>query len=249
MKIQKRDWVNIAITGFLLVAFVVFTILVKTIDVSVAGFSGTEVGFSTINQRIFNAFRSDTLEKLSDILAYLGLVVMFAFAIVGLVQLIKRKSIKKVDYSLICLAGMYILTVLVYVFFELVVVNYRPVLVNGELEASYPSSHTLIAIVAFISGGIEVSYLTNNEWIKPATFIMGTTFALVATITRLLAGVHWFTDILSAVIVGAFIVMTYVTALELVETNMQNHAEVVVGEDFNLKVESENEEQETKSKG
>lgn len=238
MKIQRRDYVNIAVTGLLFVAFCVFTILVKTVDVGISGFSGVEVGFSTINQRIFNAFRSETLEKVSDILGYFGLLVMLLFAVVGLIQLIKRKSIKKIDYSLMCLAGIYVLTVVMYVLFELIKINYRPILVDGEVQTSYPSSHTMLAIVAFISGGIQIGYLTDCEWVKPIAFVGGTILALAETLTRLLAGVHWFTDIIGSVIIGATIVMVYVTALELIETNSTFSGEVVIPEDFNLKTDN-----------
>lgn len=249
MKVQKRDYVNIAVTILLFITFCVFTILVKTVDVGIAGFSGVEVGFSTINQRIFNAFRNETLEKVSDILGYLGLLVMLSFAVVGLIQLIKRKSIKKIDHSLICLAGIYVLTIVTYILFELIKINYRPILVDGELQASYPSSHTMLAIVAFISGGIQIGYLTDCEWIKPVAFVCGTVFALAETLTRLLAGVHWFTDIIGSVIIGATIVMVYVTALELIETNSIPSGEVVVPEDFNLKIDNGTEtDEEVKSK-
>lgn len=217
---QKRDYINIAITGTLFLLFIGFIVMVKTIDVGIAGFSGVEVGFSTINQNVFNNFRLHSLEVISDILFILALAIMLAFAVVGLVQLIKYRSFKKVDYSLMCLAGTYVLMIFVFIIFELVPVNYRPILVDGKVEASFPSTHTMLAIVSFITAGIEISYLTKCEWLKPASFVLGTIFALVTTISRLLSGVHWFTDIIGAVLVGAFLVMTFVTSIELVESKL-----------------------------
>ncbi len=230
---QKRDYVNIAITGVLFLLCVAFVVLVKTIDVGIAGFSGVEVGFSTINQNVFNNFRFHSLEVISDVLFILALAIMLAYAIVGLVQLIKHRSFKKVDYSLMCLAGTYVLMILIFVIFEVVPVNYRPIFVDGKTEPSFPSTHTMLAIVSFITAGIEISYLTKCEWLKPASFVLGVIFALVTTMTRLLSGVHWFTDIVGAVLIGAFLVEFYVTSLELVES-LQNKPMLINagGEEF-----------------
>lgn len=215
---QKRDYINIVVTSTIFLLFVAFIVMVKTIDVGIAGFSGVEVGFSTLNQNIFNAFRFHSLEVVSDVLFILALALMLAYAVVGLVQLIKYRSFKKVDYSLICLAGCYVLMIVIFMIFELFPINYRPILVDGEIEPSFPSTHTMLAIVSFVTAGIEIGYLTKCEWLKPASFVLGIVFALVATISRLLSGVHWFTDIVGAVLVGAFIVEAFVTSLELVET-------------------------------
>jgi undecaprenyl-diphosphatase len=123
------------------VAFAVFTILVKFVDVSDVGPFGSKVGFSKMNDAVFGAIgTSDAWYHISEIFGILALILAGVFVIVGLVQLIKRKSLKMVDNHILALGVFYVVVALAYLIFEVVVINKRPVLVEGELEASYPSS-------------------------------------------------------------------------------------------------------------
>ena len=85
----------------LLSLFVLWTVAVCFIDVSSIGPQNSNVGFATINNFIHRFFGVNML--LYTITDWLGLVpvaVGFSFAVLGLVQWIKRKSLMKVDYSL-----------------------------------------------------------------------------------------------------------------------------------------------------
>ena len=71
---------------------------------------------------------------------------------------------------------------------------------NGFLEASYPSSHTLMTICLCGSSIIINKKMFNNKITKLMN-MLSLTIVLITVIGRLISGVHWFTDI----IVGIFI--------------------------------------------
>lgn len=234
---KKKNLLMIILSISLLVCFAVFTLLVKLVDVGVAGESGAEVGFSTLNQKFFNACNYPAMIKISDILGYLAFVVIIIFAGLELVQLIKGKSIKAVDKSLMILSSVYVFTILVYVLFEVVTINYRPVLVNGMMEASYPSSHTMLGIVVYLTGGIQAYFMLKNKCLKGVTLGLGIVLSVLTTITRLFSGMHWLTDIIGAILISAFLVCLYLTLVGLVQaknnvvkssanTNTQENQEV-----------------------
>lgn len=130
-----------------LTAFVLWTVAICFVDVRAIGPQGSSVGFAGINGFVHNL--TGVHWGLYNITDWLGLVPIFVcmgFGTLGLVQWIKQKSIFKVDHDILVLGGFYIVTIAVYVFFESVVINYRPVLINGYLEASYPSSTTMLVM-------------------------------------------------------------------------------------------------------
>ena len=215
---KRKNLLMIILSISLLVCFAVFTLLVRLVDVGVAGESGVEVGFSTLNQKFFNACNYSAMVKISDILGYLAFVVIIIFAGIELVQLIKGKSIKAVDKSLMVLSSIYVLTILVYVLFEVVTINYRPILVDGAMEASYPSSHTMLGIVVYLTGGLQAYFMLKNKWLRGVAFGLGIVLASLTTLTRLFSGMHWLTDIIGAVLISAFLVCLYLTIVGLVQT-------------------------------
>ena len=131
----------------MLVLFVVWTLLVSFVDLRAIGPQGSTVGFGALNYFIHNLTGvSMTLYTVTDWLGLVPIVTALSFAILGLVQLIKRKSLLRVDYSILALGVFYIAVIVIYALFEIVVINYRPILIDGALESSYPSSTTITAI-------------------------------------------------------------------------------------------------------
>ena len=187
------------------VAFI-YTLMVKFIDVKSIGPNDSKVGFASINEAFKNIVGSNnTLYKLSELLGYLVLGLVLVYGIIGLSQLIKRKSLFKVDRELLILCGFYVAMLAVYVFFEKCIINYRPVLMDGELEASYPSSHTMLAICVGLS-----SMLMNMKYIKKEyrstvnkVILAAATLVLVL---RLISGVHWLSDIIGGIIISLALV-------------------------------------------
>ena len=216
MNKKKR---NFFISTILILLAVVFTILVKVVDVKQVGVNGTSIGFATLNQFVFKTTGVNMIWY--HITDWLGLVPIFmamAYALVGLIQLIKRKSLFKVDKEIIILGLFYIVVISLYIFFEKVIVNYRPILMNGFLEASYPSSHTLMTICLCGSSIIVNRKLFNNKIAKFVNFL-SLVVVLITVIGRILSGVHWFTDIIGGIFIGGALLMTLYSVLDVVKKN------------------------------
>ena len=203
---------NLIISGCLFFTFIIFTILVKCVDVSYVNTS--YVGFSSLNKMVFDAFKtSNFFYNLTEAIGYLTFLVAFFFAGLGAYQFIKTKSIKKVDVRILILGGFYVLVLAFYVIFEIIVINYRPVLIDGELEASYPSSHTILATCIVSSAMIMLNEMVENKTYKTVGYVVGGIIIAVMIIGRLLSGVHWFTDIVGAVLLSTSLVYAFYTAI------------------------------------
>lgn len=192
--------------------FILFTLAVKTVDVQPIGPEGSYVGFATVNNFFFRALgSSDFFYTLTKLLGYLAFLVVGAFALLGLYQLIERKSIKKVDYRILLLAGFYVLVAIFYVAFEKIIINYRPMILDESvgLEASYPSSHTMMLLCIMASA----RYLLHRMYKASALCGIGSAICIVMMVImpvgRLLSGVHWFTDIVGACLLSAALVKLY----------------------------------------
>lgn len=189
---------------------ILYTILVQIVDVQTVIPKDTEVGFATLN--LFIHEKTGVNRFWYDLTEWCGMIAILTaglFAIVGLVQLIQRKSLKKVDKSLFVLAGFYVAVLAVYAFFEVCIINYRPVLMEGELEASYPSSHTMLVICLMVAAVTESRYLIKNRTICRLIAVVSALLATVTVAGRLVCGVHWFTDILGGILISAALVSLY----------------------------------------
>lgn len=196
------------IPSSLLLLSVLYTILVKFVDVKAIGPNESLVGFASVNDVIKNKLMfNEFFYKFSQILGYLALLVCVFFIILGIIQLIKRKSLKKVDQYILLLGIIYLVTIFLYLFFEVVVINYRPFLIgDGKLEASYPSSHTMLAIVVFVTAIIELKKIIKNPKLMLGIKIICYSLAFIMLVARTISGVHWFTDIFGGLLYSVCIV-------------------------------------------
>ena len=199
---NKNNQKNIIIFITLLLISFFYTILVKYFDVNAIGPNNSAVGFSKLNLYFKNIIGSNMIiYKISEIFGFLLLFLMFIYGCIGLYQLIKRKSIIKVDKQIIILGCFYIVILLVYIFFEKVVINYRPIIIDNELEASYPSSHTMLALCIGISSLIVSKKYFNKKYIKVINIIT-IALMLIVLIGRIISGVHWISDIIGGIIIS-----------------------------------------------
>ncbi len=202
-------------TGFaLLCAFALWTILIQYIDVQTAGSNQTTVGFASFNvwfHQITGVHM--VIYNITDWLGLVPVFICFCFGILGLCQLIKRKSLLKVDIDIILLGVYYIFVIFEYLFFEMVPINYRPILIDGILEASYPSSTTLLVLSVMPTLVLQVRRRTDKQKIRMATYSFTAIFTAFMVIGRLIAGVHWATDIIGAVFLSTGSFMMYKTAV------------------------------------
>lgn len=194
----------------LLVLFVALIAAVKFVDVGAIGPQGSEIGLSAINGQVRDTLGfSDTWYGITDWLGMLSILVALGFAFFGVSQLVHRRSLKKVDADIYLLALCYTVAAAVYVFFELFVVNYRPVILEGSLEASFPSSHTVL-VICFMGTAVHQFYCRiKNKPLRAAVMAAGLAVIAVMVVGRMLSGVHWFTDILGGVLIGSAIVLAY----------------------------------------
>ena len=194
----------------LLAAFVLWTVLVCFIDVKAIGPRQSSVGFATLNGYIHNLTGVNmSLYIITDWLGLVPICVAFGFAVLGLVQWIKRKSLLKVDRSILTLGGFYIVVMAVYILFELVVINYRPTLINGYLEASYPSSTTMLVMCVMPTAMMQFSTRIKNNLCRRCVMLVIAVFIAFMVIGRLVSGVHWISDIIGGALLSAGVVMIY----------------------------------------
>ncbi|MBQ5833546.1 MAG: phosphatase PAP2 family protein [Clostridia bacterium] len=194
----------------MLLAFVLWTVSVCFVDVRAIGPQGSAVGFAALNESVHRLTGVNmTLYTVTDWLGLVPIAVAFGFSVFGAVQWGKRKALRKVDRSILLLGGFYVLVMAVYVLFEILVINYRPVLINGFLEPSYPSSTTVLVLCVMPTAMMQL-----RARIKKNAFRRLGTLAIVAFIAfmvigRLLSGVHWATDILGGIFFSSGMVLLY----------------------------------------
>lgn len=190
--------------GILLLAlFSIWTVLVQTVDVQRSGQTGTEVGFAAFNFWFHEL--TGVHMRIYTITDWLGLVPVFTclvFGAIGFSQMVKRKRLPDVDFDLILLGIYYVLVMLGYLIFELFPINYRPILIEGRLEASYPSSTTLLVLSVMPTLIFQANRRLKNAAAKNVICILTTLFSLVVVVGRLISGVHWFTDIVGAILLS-----------------------------------------------
>ena len=200
----------------LLAAFVLWTLAVTRVDVQAIGPEGSSVGFAALN----GAFHTLTgvhlaLYNLTDLLEVVPLGIVLGFGVLGLVQLIQRKSLLKVDYSILVLGGFYVLVFAAYVLFEVLALNYRPVLIEGVLEASYPSSTTLLVLCVMPTAVSQLNSRIRDERLKRGLACVIVAYTALMVFGRLVSGVHWLTDIIGGALLAAGLVTLYNAALSL----------------------------------
>lgn len=216
---KKRNQINFALTGGLLIFFILFTIALMYIDVKPIGPRGTSVGFAAINESVKHLFDVNMfLYNITDWLGLVAILVALGFAVLGLVQLIKRKSLLRVDSSILVLGGFYLLVMSAYLFFEYNIVNYRPVLIDNILEASYPSSTTMLVTCVIPTAMMQFQHLIQNKTVRIVINTIFGFFTVTMIIGRMLSGVHWFTDILGGILLSSTLFMLYYSVNQYVES-------------------------------
>lgn len=213
---KKSEKKSLLIGSTFLAMFAVWTALIQTVDVQPLGQNGTSIGFATFNCW-FHHFTGVNMAiyTITDWMGLVPVTVCLIFAGVGLVQLIKRRSLFKVDADIIILGVYFAIVFLAYAIFEMISINYRPILIEGRMEASYPSSTTLL-VLSVMSALIEqIQRRLSAIRVKRIITVAAIAFSVFMVTGRLVSGVHWFTDIVGGELLSAGLFKLYKSAVML----------------------------------
>lgn len=198
------------IAGILLAAFALWTLAVQHIDVQAIGPNGSSVGFAGLNGWVHDLTGVHMgLYVLTDWLGLVPMGFVLGFAVLGLVQWMRRRKLFRVDHDILLLGGFYLLVLILYLVFETVAVNARPVLIDGRLEASYPSSTTMLVLCVMPTAMMQLRARIRNTKVRTIVLAILAVFTACMVVGRLIAGVHWFTDIIGGVLLSAGLVALY----------------------------------------
>lgn len=224
MRKTKSLWIGLAF----LAAFALWTVLIRFIDVQAIGPNGSSVGFAALNKAVHETIGVHWgLYTVTDWLGLIPIVFVLGFAILGLVQLVRRRSLFKVDRSILVLGGFYIVVMAMYLLFEEVVINYRPVLIDGNLEASYPSSTTMLALCVLPTAMMQLKSRIRHIAVRRAVLVTLGALTAFMVVGRLISGVHWLTDIIGGVLLSVGLVMLYAFAIKRQGKSRDNSPDTV----------------------
>ena len=209
--------IGAVITGALFAGLIM---LLGIYDVAAIGPAGTEVGFSHINQFVHEFTGVNMIwYDITDYIGYGAIAVCGMFAVAGFVQMIKRRSLLKVDREIWALGGLFIAVIGCYVFFEKYIINYRPIVMPGETapEASFPSSHTMLIMTVMIA----VMIVSDKYFSKGLGVLVRVLCFVITLVTiggRLYCGVHWFTDIIGGILLSATLLFLFAAVVSGTES-------------------------------
>ncbi len=207
---KKGDLKKFYFATAILTAFVLWTVAVRFIDVEAIGPLGSCVGLATLNLAVHEFIGVNmTLYTITDWLGVVPFCFVFAFALLGAIQLIRRKSLMRVERSILILGGFYIAVMAFYVFFEIVPINFRPVLIEGVLEVSYPSSTTMLVMCVMPTAIMQFNSRIKNTALRRCVAFILSAFVAFMVIGRIISGVHWISDIIGGALISSGLVEMY----------------------------------------
>lgn len=213
---NKKLMISLISTISLFCVFVLFTLLVKFVDVAYVGFTGKEIGLSSLNKLFYESVSvSELFDKLSDAIMIVSVIIAMFIAILGIVQLVKNKNLKAVDKEIYSFAIVLVMLVIVYVLFEIVDLNFRPILIEGKVEASYPSSHTMLALTVFMCASYYGFSKLTTKRNRAICLSVAVILIVVTILFRVLSGMHWITDIIASIILSLMLTSIYILTINI----------------------------------
>jgi len=208
---MTRNIKTILLSGMvILIMFGIWTVLIQTINVQPIGQNGTNIGFADMNVKFHELTGVNmTLYTITDWLGLVPVAVCMIFAVLGAVQLFTRQSLIKVDTDILLLGVYYVIVIFCYLIFEMIPINYRPVPINGFMEASYPSSTTLLVLSVMPTLCFQSYHRIKRAAIKHIIYLFAILFSMFMVIGRTISGVHWLTDIIGSVLLSAGLYLIY----------------------------------------
>ncbi len=201
---------------------VLFLILFALLNVDKAKVGISEVGLSSINKLVDYKYNGGW-QIVADVFLYLGLAAVAVLAGIGAYQLFKRKSLFKVDRFISIFGIFFIIAAILWIMFDKVlIVNYRPIYYNGELESSFPSTHTFVVTFIFLSLHGMVSILTSDYRYKVGSLCIAVLAITLVSLSRVLAGMHYLTDVCGGLLLGLSL---YFTCFGIIKANKEEEVD------------------------
>lgn len=224
---MKKNKTSFTMSLILLAVSVIFTLLVAFVGKAPVGPENSEVGFAALNAALHDQFGYNTVfYGISSVLGYLTILTALINCVGYLANLIKKKDLRMVRADLTATLGIYILLAVLYLVFEFVVINYRPVILEEGLEASFPSTHSMLAIAVMFSAAQQVRTGMKESGIRNILILLCVLTGVLTPVTRFFSGVHWFTDILGGVLYGLFLTSLFVPLREMIRAGQRR----IIGE-------------------
>lgn len=210
METKKKMMIGFGVSGVLFLIFGVLLGLVLKVNVQAIGPEGSVIGLATLNGYMHELIGVHIIwYHITEWFGLVAILTAFGFAVVGLVQVVKEKSLFRVEKSLIWLGGYFVLVIGIYIFFEKYVINYRPIMLSEYLEPSFPSTHTMIVLCIMGAAMIQFQRRIKNQKVRYAAHILSVLTIAVTVIGRMISGVHWFTDIIAGLLIGTAMLFLY----------------------------------------
>ena len=208
---MKERSKKLLFTGILLiVVFAIWTLLIQVVDVQPIGQNGTNIGFATFNIWFHELTGVHmTIYTMTDWMGLIPIFVCMIFGGIGLGQWIKRRSLLKVDRDILFLGIYYVIVIFGYLIFEMIPINYRPILIEGVMEASYPSSTTLLVLSVMPTLTFQMKRRMKNMTVCKMLSVLTILFSSFMVVGRWICGVHWFTDIIGSIILSTGLFFVY----------------------------------------
>ena len=224
---MKNNKTSFTMSLILLAVSVIFTLLVAFVGKAPFGPENSEVGFAALNAALHDQFGYNTVfYGISSVLGYLTILTALINCVSFLVNLVKKKDLRMVRADLTATLGIYILLAVLYLVFEFVVINYRPVILEEGLEASFPSTHSMLAIAVMFSAAQQVRTGMKESGIRNILILLCVLTGVLTPVTRFFSGVHWFTDILGGVLYGLFLTSLFAPLRETIRAGQRR----IIGE-------------------
>ena len=197
-------WVAVACT----VIFILFTIMVTALDGQTV--DGHRLGLATMNGWWRDLVGVNAAWRVvSDVVAVGTVFGAVGLLIVQIVAVVRGRGLRPVvrdwwgvDLVLISLG-------ICYGLFQIVVINYRPLLMHGVAEASYPSSHVLLFATVWPLLILTLWRMTKRRWVRVTVMVVGMMVMLAGIVARALSGYHWLSDLVGGVLLGVTLVAWY----------------------------------------
>ena len=224
---MKKNKTSFTMSLILLAVSLIFTLLVAFVGKAPVGPENSEVGFAALNAALHDQFGYNTVfYGISSVLGYLTILTALINCVSFLVNLVKKKDLRMVRADLTATLGIYILLAVLYLVFEFVVINYRPVILEEGLEASFPSTHSMLAIAVMFSAAQQVRTGMKESGIRNILILLCVLTGVLTPVTRFFSGVHWFTDILGGVLYGLFLTSLFAPLRETIRAGQRR----IIGE-------------------